>query len=177
MKEFGIFVSLLISIHGYCQKKDTITQKGWLIYRYGDLLAFLPLANQSKTPTYKNFLTEEKGDGQRMNNNYDAPSKLLNAKKIALTTYKYEGKSDKYTVLGRRKFYVQPVKYTYEFDAKDTADDLAGGWYFRVNGKPQYHYVYYFMFRSGIVSFLNRSDSLLAERGGRRKNIKIYPPH
>jgi len=152
--KYLIVILLLLGIKGECQNKIAVTQKGWHVYRYGDLLAFLPLKDQSKTPTYSNFLLEEKGDGQRLNNMYHAPAKLLIAKIFWIDTYQYDSNSK-----------------------KDTTDYLAGGWTFRINGKSTFTPVWHFMERSGDILFLNRSDSLFAEKGGRRKNIEIYPPH
>lgn len=177
--KYLIIISLFLSVRGECQNKATVTQKGWLVYRYGDLLAFLPLKDQSKTPTYSNFLLEEKGDGQRLNNMYHAPAKLLIAKTFWINTYQYDPKSKKDTLVGKFKYYIQPVKYTYTVESleKDTTDYPAGGWTFKIKGKTTFTPVWHFMERSGDILFLNKSDSLFAKKGGRRKDIEIYPPH
>ena len=84
----NLFIVLFIfSLKGNSQNKVTVTQKGWLVYRYGDMFAFLPLKDQSKTPTYTNFFIEDKGYGQRMNNSYSAPPKLLIEKTFLINTY------------------------------------------------------------------------------------------
>ncbi len=174
---FGILVLLIL--HPGNKVKPTFTQKGWLVYRHYDMLAFLPLKDQSKTPTYDNFLTEEKGEGQRMNNLYSAPPKLLIAKIFMLDMYNYDPVLQKDTLAGKFRFYIQPVTYIYEVERAeiDTADFFAGGWTFMIKGHPVFHPVYYFNERSGEIRFLTKKDSLFAERGGRRKSIEIYPPH
>jgi hypothetical protein len=175
MKAFllPIFAFLLNSDQ---RPKIQVVQNGWLIYRYGDSLAFLPIKNQSIVPTYKNFFTEEKGDGQRMNNNYSAPPKLMLAKIIPIKMYDFDLKKVK-----KVKFYIQPVKYIYEADdmISDTADYQHGvmGWSFQMNGKRVDLNVFQFWNRSGDVYYLNTQDSVFALRGGRRHNIVIYPPH
>lgn len=178
---FSILV-LFVFANGssFSQTKDTITVKGWLIYQQDYLLAFFPLKNQSKNPSYKNFLTEEKGPGEKMNGNYSAPPKLLIAKKVRLPVYEYNYKNGKDSLIGKREFYIQPVKYIYEVKDK-TSDTVnydmgAGGWRFPVNGKPTEHWAYYFFGRSGEIFYLTQKDSLYAAKGGRRKTISIYPP-
>ncbi len=178
MKHFFILFFIL-SLKSPSQDKIPVTQKGWLVYRHGDMLAFLPLKDQSKTPTYTNFFTEDKGYGQRMNNCYSAPYKLLIAKTFLINTYEYNLKSKGDSLLGRFKYYIQPVKYIYNVESieKDTADYSAGGWTFLINGKLAYYPVFHFIERSGKIHFLNYSDSIFAKKGGRRKTISIYPPH
>src|SRR5215216_970597 len=135
---FLALISLLLKADQ--QKKITIVQKGWLVYRYGDNLAFLPIKNQSVTPTYENFFTEEKGDGQRMNNSYSAPPKLLNAKFLPIDVYNFDSTTQKDTFAGKVRFYIQPVKHVYETERleADTADYEHGvmGWTFQLRGKP-----------------------------------------
>jgi hypothetical protein len=180
MKIF-FFALIYLLLKADQQKKIPIVQKGWLVYRYGDNLAFLPIKNQAVTPTYENFFTEEKGDGQRMNNSYSAPPKLLIAKQLLVGVYNYDSISQKDTFAGKAKFYIQPVKYVYETDdfKADTADYEHGimGWTFQMEWKPVQHRVFYFMNRSGTIYYLNKQDSILAAKGGRRKDIEIYPPH
>ncbi|RYF81202.1 MAG: hypothetical protein EON98_12670 [Chitinophagaceae bacterium] len=177
------FLLLLISLFLQTdqRKKITVVQKGWLVYRYGDNLAFLPIKNQAVTPTYENFFTEEKGHGQRMNNSYSAPPKLLIARELTVGIYNYDSKMQKDTFAGRTKFYIQPVKHVYETEdlKADTADYGHGvmSWTFQIKGKPVQHTFFYFMNRSGTIYFLNKQESLFAAKGGRRRNIEIYPPH
>lgn len=173
---------VLWSMAGNAQDKVTLTQKGWLLYDYNYCLAFLPIKDQTKIPTYKNFFTEEKGDGQRMNNSYSAPPKLLIAKKYRIKEYKYDFINKKDTFFNSSKYYIQPVRLEYKLDNSkaDTTDYSNGGcfWRFLINGKYVEHRAYYFNDRSNsVVHFLNVSDSLFALSGGRRKSIRIYPPH
>lgn len=170
---------LLLTFHLDKKTKLTVTQKGWLVYRHSDMLAFLPIKDQNKTPSYDNFLTEEKGDGQRMNNYSSAPPKLLIAKIFMLDIYHYDPALKIDTLAGKARFYIQPVTYIYEVERPeiDTADFLAGGWTFPIKGRPIFHPVYYFNERSGEIRFLNKKDSLFAAQGGRRRSIEIYPPH
>ena len=175
-----LFIILfLIALEANCQSKITVVQKGWLVYRHNDMLAFLPIKDQAKTPTYTNFFTEEKGEGQRMNNNYSAAPKLLIAKTFLTNSYGYGKETRRYVVDGKYKFYIQPVKYVYEIENvdSDTADYCVGGWVFKINGKVTVNPVYSFVERTGEVQFLNKTDSIFAKRGGRRKTISIYPPH
>ena len=176
---FFCIIFFFVSLKVDCQSTVTITQKGWLVYRYGDLLAFIPIKDQFKTPTYTNFFTEDKGEGQRMNNNYSAPPKLLIAKTFLINTYDYNVALQLDTIVCKFKYYIQPVKYVYEVKSteKDTADYMAGGWTFLINGKPTFYPVYHFAERSGEIQFLNMNDSMFAKKGGRRKTISIYPPH
>jgi len=164
------------------QKQITITKKGWLVYRYGDNLAFFPIKNKAVTPTYENFFTEEKEDGQRMNPNHSAPPKLLIAKQLPIGVYDFDTLIRKEKYVGKEKFYIQPVKYVYvaESLASDTADYENGvmGWTFQIKGKPVPHKIFHYMLnRGGQIYYLNKQDSLFSEKGGRRKNIEIYPPH
>lgn len=172
-------IFFVFSLKADCQNKVTVIQKGWLIYRYGDMLSFLPIKDQSKTPTYANFFTEDKGYGQRMNNSHSEPPRLLIAKTFLINTYESNMKSKRDSLVGRFKYYIQPVKYIYNVESleKDTADYSAAGWTLLINGKLTYYPVFYFMERSGEIHFLNSSDSLFAKRGGRRKTISIYPAH
>jgi hypothetical protein len=179
--KFFLLVLISFFLQTDQQKKITVVQKGWLVYRYGDNLAFLPIKNQAVTPTYENFFTEEKGDGQRMNNSYSAPPKLLIARELPVGIYNYDSKVQKDTFAGKTKFYIQPVKHVYETKnlETDTADYEHGvlGWKFQIKGKPVQLRVFYFMNRFGTIYYLNKQDSLFAAKGGRRKNIEIYPPH
>src|SRR5688572_4354470 len=113
MKTF-LFVILLFCLKAHSQEKIIVTQKGWLIYLYGDKIAFLPIKDQTKTPTYKNFFSELKGDGQKMTNNYSAPPKLLLAKKIKIDIYDYDSKMNGYKFVNRSTFYIQPVNYVFK---------------------------------------------------------------
>lgn len=177
-----VSIFILCSIVGNAQEKVTLSQKGWLLHSPGDCLAFLPIKDQTKTPTYKNFFTEDKGDGQRMNNNYSAPPKLLIAKTFKIKEYRYDFKNKIDTFFNKSKFYIQPIRLEYQLDniEADTTDYQNGGcfWRFRINGKYIEHTGYYFSERSnGVVYYLNKNDSLFAIKGGRRKDISIYPPH
>jgi hypothetical protein len=178
MKYFFIFF-LFANFRAYTQGKVTITQKGWLVYKHGDLLAFLPIKDQSKTPTYSNFFTENKGEGERMNNSNSAPPKLLIAKTFFINTYKYDSLKSIDTLVGKYEFYIQPVKYVYQVEniECDTAEFMTGGWTLKLNSKTRFCPVYYFDHRIGEIQFLNKSDSLFASKGGRRKQLEIYPPH
>ena len=173
---------ILCSIRGNAQDRITLSQKGWLLHSPGYCLAFLPIKDQTKTPTYKNFFTEDKGDGQRMNNSYSAPPKLLIAKTYWIKDYRYDFNNKRDTFFGKSKFHIQPVRLEYKLDniKDDTTDYKNGGcfWRFFINGRYIEHSGYYANNRrSGVVYFLNKSDSMFAQRGGRRKNISIYPPH
>ena len=176
--KFKHFFYLLIVWAGFVsfQTKLTMTKAGWLIYRYGENVAFFPIKDQRKVPTYANFLTEEKEDGERMNGNYSAPPKLLIAKQMTLSVSDGAGKP-----LRKLKFYIQPVKYVYQVnnELSDTTNPEmnAGGWIFQLNGKMIVHPVYHPWERSGSIHYLTKEDSIFAQKGGRRKNIKIYPPH
>jgi hypothetical protein len=125
MKNLFIII-FVFSLKVDCQNKVAVTQKGWLVYRYGDMLAFLPIKDQSKTPTYANFFTEDKDYGQRMNNSYSAPPKLLIAKTFFINSYQRD------SLMGRFKYYIQPVRYIYHVESleEDTADYEVGGWTF-----------------------------------------------
>jgi hypothetical protein len=176
-----LILFLLAGSRGNSQQKVTITKYGWLAYTYFDDLAFFPIKDQSKVPTYKNFFSEEKDDGQRMNNSNSAQEKLLISKIFKIRTYEHDFKHNKDTFAGKRKFYIQPVKYVYQTEntSADSSDHENGfrTWTFLINNKPTIHWIYKFNHRSGRIYYLNTKDSLFAQRGGRRKEISIYPPH
>lgn len=174
-------ILLLLNINSYAQSQDKITLKGWLIYQQDYLLAFFPIKDQTMTPTYENFLKEDKREGERMNGNNSASIPLLIAKKLKLPIYDYNVEPGKEMKQVRREFYVQPVKYVYsisDITADTTTHDyMTGGWLFSINEKPVGHWVYHFPNRSGEIMFLNHKDSVFAQGKGRRNSISIYPPH
>ncbi len=164
------------------QKDVELTQNGWLLYNKGYCLSFFPIKDQSKTPTYKNFFTEEKGDGQIMQGLYTAPPKLLIAKKHKIKNFRYDYNKNKYYTTGKFQFYIQPVQLKYSLNsiAADTLDFEKRGcfWTFLINNQYSQHNAYYFSERrSPEIFFLNKKDSIYAQNGGRRKDIIIDPPH
>ena len=134
MKMFSILL-ILATLVPLPQDRHTVTKKGWLVYHYGDQLAFFALKDQSRQPTYRNFFTEEKQDGERMNGNYSAAEKLLIAKTYWIDTYEPGSGPGKGTRARTYQFYIQPVKYLYEVDdlkgdSTDHVPNGAGGWAF-----------------------------------------------
>ena len=182
IKRLLSFLFMFYFFSANSQNKVQLFQNGWLLYNYGSCLAFFPIKDQSKIPTYKNFFSEEKGDGQRMNNSYTAPPKLLIAKKYRVKSYQYDFKKKGYNFTGKKTYYIQPAKLEYYLDniSADTTDYQNGGcfWTFLIKGKYVEHNAYHFTERnSPVIYFQTKNDSLFAKNGGRRKDISIFPPH
>src|SRR5690349_10417855 len=116
-----IIVLVLININSFSQTQHKVSSKGWLIYQQDYLLAFFPIKDQTKTPTYDNFLTEDKSGGERMNGNSSASTPLLIAKKIKLSIYDLNVEAGKEMKQIKQDFYIQPVKY--EYNVSDITGD------------------------------------------------------